>query len=68
MPNTFHKGINDIERITIIPADNKKTSTTETGDVFGTKDNYRQLTNATQPADVADKSLVLFRCLRRTSS
>lgn len=54
MPNTFHKGINDIERITIIPADNKKTSTTEASDVFGTRDNYRQLTNATQPADVAN--------------
>ena len=54
MPNTFHKGINDIERITIIPADNKKTSTTEAGDVFGTRDDYRQLTNASQPADVAN--------------
>lgn len=54
MPNTFRKGINDIERITIIPADNQKTASSEANDPFGTKDNYRQLTNASQPADVAN--------------
>lgn len=54
MPNTFRKGINDIERITIIPADNQKNSNSEAGDVFGTRDSYRQLTNATSPADVAN--------------
>lgn len=54
MPNTFRNGINDIERITIIPADNQRTSSSEANDPFGTRDSYRQLTNATSPADVAN--------------
>ena len=47
-PNTIVSGVNDHERVVIIPADNNRSSSSEAGDAwpYGTKKN---LTNATSP-------------------
>lgn len=47
-PNTIVSGVNDHERVVIIPADNNRSSSTEDGDAwpYGSK---KMLTNATSP-------------------